>query len=139
MNLLNISASLSAAMPMPVSVMEKARAVSSPTVGSWLTRSTTSPDSVNLTAFPTRFIITCLMRSGSPIRFITTCGSMKYNNSRPFSWALMESISKVFSTRSRILKFTASRSSRPASILDMSRMSFIRSSSDSPAFLNIWT
>ena len=122
---------LSGATPMPVSDTAK-RSDASCAVTAWAaTSTTTSPCSVNLTAFPTRLRITCRRRPGSPSRASGTAAAIRHANSSCFSWACGPSNFTASSTVSRRLKGTWSSCMRPASTFDTSRMSFRIASSAS--------
>ncbi len=149
-----MTSSLSAGMPMPVSETENSSVTleengvrvdlvpevdpSTPSSKSTLTpfptvtRRTTSPDIVNLSALPTRFRRICRRRCGSPTRSRGT-------SAMTLSWAVMATISEVFSMSSTRSNSTCSSVRLRASTLDKSRISLTRVRRLSPARLKIRT
>ena len=121
-------------MPMPVSRTEK--------VSSWnaasssrqraVTESTTSPRSVNLTAFESRFNRIWRKRVTSPAMPAGVSSPIRYARSMPFSAARVATRSSALSTHSRTSNGCDSSSSLPASILEKSRMSLMTVRSASP-------
>ena len=126
-----IDPSLSLGMPMPVSSTVNCTALGPLGSAARLSRSTTSPCSVNLIALPIRFTRIWRSRPGSPRTDSGTSASMSHTNSSPFSWARTASVLSVSPTVRPRLKGMVSISSLPASILEKSRMSLITLSSDS--------
>ena len=121
---------LSIGMPIPVSVTEKCSTTSAPSPFSTPACNTTSPRSVNLMAFPTRFTMIRPSRLGSPTRSSGMSGGKCEANSRPFSCARTANTFIVSATVSRNLNSTRSNSSFRASTFEKSRMSLIKSRSD---------
>ncbi len=109
-------------MPIPVSMTSN---LSPPAVPGELTRTTTSPASVNLMALPARLISTCRRRMGSPRTAAGTAGSSSQRSSSPLARARTPKISIVSSMISRRAKSICSSSSLPASIFEKSRMSLM--------------
>ena len=121
-------------MPSPVSLTAAVTAIgpsASPTT-SVSTVSATCPASVNLIALPSRFsrIWRSLVTSPTTMRGVP--GRMSPTSSSPFSVALAAISSSAASTHSWRSNVAASRSIRPASIFEKSRMSLMIVSSDSP-------
>ena len=127
----------SVGMPMPVSRTANCTTASSPTWPCSSTRTTTSPSSVNLMALPIRFTSTCRNRAGSPTSASGTSGAMSFTSSSPFSCARNASALMVDSSESRRLNAMGSRSNRPASIFEKSRMSFSKLNSVSADSLTV--
>ncbi len=121
----------SAAMPIPVS--HTASSMPSSASVSSVMRATivTSPRSVNLIAFPTRFVSTCLSRLGSPCTAPGNVGGMTAASSMPFSFAFGANRSATSSTMTRTSMSTRSTVILPASIFEKSRMSLMTVSSES--------
>ena len=117
-------------MPIPVSVTEKCNITSVISRFSTPACNTTSPRSVNLIAFPTRFTMIRPSRLGSPTRSSGMSGGKCDTSSRPFSCARTASTFIVSATVSRSSNSTRSNSSLRASTFEKSRMSLIKSSSD---------
>ncbi len=90
----------------------------------------TDPSAVNLTALDPRFSSTCLNRVGSPERTSGTSGPQETSRSTPRARALAARTPPTSARTSRTSKSTCSTSRCPASILEKSRMSLIRSSSE---------
>ena len=126
-------------MPMPVSRTMKCKPIAAESVGSRLSRSSTSPAAVNLIALFTRFSKIWRMRTGSPMSPSGTSGSMSQASSRPFSCARKASERSDSSTVSGKLKGIGSRSNLPASIFEKSRMSLMTVRSASPDTLTVLT
>jgi hypothetical protein len=118
-------------MPMPVSRTAKSMVALSAPIAPQVTRTTISPALVNLMALPTRLTITCRSRSGSPHTRSGTSGATENASARLRSEAVMPRALMVSVTSSRSEKYTGSRSSLRASILEKSRMSPMVASSDS--------
>ena len=98
-----------------------------------IARTTTSPLVVNLTALEVRLEMTWPNRTGSPLTAAGTSGWHVTASSRSLARARSAIIVVLCSTMARGSKSTASRSSRPASILDRSRMSLTSDSRLRPA------
>ncbi len=96
------------------------------------TSRTTSPCSVNLIALPTRFTTICRIRLGSPREVEGTSAAKRRAAPDPVCAPADEAIA---SCRRGLHQFEgkAIRASRPASILEKSRISLITASSDSPS------
>ena len=122
----------SGAMPMPVSSTAKySRGVVSPSACTRI-RITTSPFSVNLMALPTRLTKSCRTRTGSPCTLAGRSIGRSLIKSSPFSCARPASIAAMSSTSSRGSNKVISNSSRPASILEKSRISLMVASRAQP-------
>ena len=74
----------SCGMPTPVSLTSTPSTTSSMPGCASRTRTTTSPDGVNLIALPSRFVMICRRRSGSPATQAGTSGATMQASSRPF-------------------------------------------------------
>ena len=118
-----------AAIPIPVSRTEKRSSAAPSPTSSTLTVSTTSPRSVNLIALPSRLMSTWRSRTGSPIRRLGTSGRASASSSRPFWWARSATVLSADSISASSANSMVSRSSRPASIFEKSRMSLMTDSS----------
>ena len=79
----NTAPNFSPGMPMPVSEIVN-RTTPEAESASGVTRSATSPDSVNLIALPSRLSSTCRSRVGSPTRSRGTSGAISHTRARPF-------------------------------------------------------
>ena len=114
-------------MPIPVSRTENVSSWSAaaPSRRRALTERTTSPRSVNLTAFESRFRSTWRRRVTSPTIAAGAPSPTRYARSRPFSAARVATRSSAPSTHSRRSNGWDSSSSFPASILEKSRMSLM--------------
>jgi hypothetical protein len=123
-----IRACISGAMPMPVSRMRNAKAPSRAGV----TATATPPVCVNLIALPMRLSRTWRTRVASPTKRCAAASSTNAAISMPLAWARGANSSTTSSTSGRNANGLMSRSSRPASILEKSRMSSIRQASASP-------
>ena len=121
-----IASSLSATMPMPVSRTVTCRSRPAAFTPSAKRASSTSPARVNLTALSIRLTSTWRKRPGSPLSCGGSCGSMRQRMSMG-RWARRGRM-RVHTSRAMVsgAKGTCSRSSRPASILEKSRMSLSR-------------
>ena len=108
----------SGAIPIPVSRTESSSRYEPAPLGSASTRTTTSPASVNLTAFESRFSSTWRRRASSPRIPAGAASSMRQPSSIPFSHARGATMSSAPSTHSRTLNGSRSRSSLPASIFE---------------------
>ena len=133
---------LSAGMPMPVSMTEKATTRSawarmSPAkrmpCSAWPTWSVTEPSSVNLTAFESRFLRICWSRCGSVWIRGTAFGAKSSSNASSFSSAIGANVRSSADSSSAIWISATVMSIFPASTLERSRMSLIRSSRSEPA------
>lgn len=80
---------------------------------------------MNFTAFPTRLIMICHIRAGSPINVSGTSGRTSNSNSSPFSWARNDNVLMVLPIVSRRSKSISSSSNWPASTFEKSRMSLM--------------
>mmetsp|Transcript_6574 Transcript_6574/g.21289 ORF Transcript_6574/g.21289 Transcript_6574/m.21289 type:complete len:255 (+) Transcript_6574:1078-1842(+) len=87
------------------------------------TDTSTSPCSVNLSAFDTKLCTTCRMRVGSPITHGFIAGSTLQSKSRCFCTAVTAFAANVCSSTSDTENSTVSNTTAPASIFDTSRMS----------------
>ena len=114
------------ARPMPVS-STAIHTMASPLARSCnVTRTTTSPSCVNLTALPTRLAITWRSRNGSPCSASAASGGTNCAaSSSPLACAGCANIASTSSTTSTRLKSTASSCRWPDSILEKSRMSLM--------------
>ena len=119
-------------MPIPVSRTSKRTATAPSPDSARVTRRTTSPLSVNLTALPTRLVRTCRSRPGSPRSALGTSWRMRQSSSSPLAWAASAKDPRTSRTARRRSKSTISRSTRPASIFEKSRMSLMISSRARP-------
>jgi len=118
---------------MPVSVTEKrSRAVSGPRSSSAMATFTT-PRDVNLMALPVRFTRICSSRSTSPCSSPPTSGAGAMTSSRSFSPRLALMMLARLSSMASSCNGASSMSSRPASILEKSRMSLMMVCSERPA------
>ena len=100
-----------------------------------MTRITTSPAWVNLTALLTRFVTTCLIRSESPTIVAGTSWKCRCTSSRFFACAVGAIIMTTSSTSSLTCNVPLSSSSFPASIFEKSRISLMIISNISDDFL----
>ena len=105
--------------PMPVSTT-RMRSIDGPAF-SRLSR--TEPCSVNLSALPSRLNRICCRRSGSPITRSGPAAATKATSRIPLAAACGASVSATPSISSTVDSSMLSRSSRPDSILEKSRMS----------------
>ena len=128
----NSACKRSEGMPMPESLTSKRSNPSGEPSRGARTRRTTSPRSVNFTALPTRLTSTCFRRSGSPSTRAGTRGSTTSTSSMPFSSARRASRSSASSINCRRSKLVVASSTRPASILEKSRMSSMSWSREAP-------
>ena len=129
-------ADCSGVIPAPVSRIEKRSFTRSPVCSTSSALSRISPRSVNLTALLMRFVRICPSRSGSPR---SACGieeGTSARNSSPFSCAFCPVTVVTDEITSSSWNDVVSRSSRPASIFEKSRMSLMMPRSDVPA---AWT
>ena len=126
-----ISLSFSLGIPIPVSFTAISRLTSSGPIVWLVTPTNTSPVSVKLIAFPTRLMMTFRILVVSPRRDWGTSGSTWFTRSIPFTSAEKSIICKVSLSMSRSWKGWGFTSSLPASILEKSRMSLMRKSSES--------
>ena len=120
---------------MPVSLTEKCKMAPVSDSCSFVTETTTSPRSVNLMALPAKFSSTWRNLAGSPKNRSGTSGATRYANSTPFSWARIPRIRMDSPIKSLSSKGISSSSSRPASILEKSRISLITDKSEKEAAL----
>ena len=123
----------SAAIPTPVSVTWKASRIRPGAAGAVPTSTVTCPAGVNFTALDSRLTRICRNRTGSPSTVTGVSGANSAASASLFSsafGAMMPTASSTHATRS---KGMISRSSRPDSILDRSRMSSITPRRWSPA------
>ena len=121
----NISPSLSAGMPMPVSLKANRICPGWPSSCGPM-RSSTRPLMVNFTALLTRLLRICCRRTGSPTKQGGVPGANCISTEMFFRRARGKASSITRSTSSRRSNSIASSSNRPASIFDKSRMSFIK-------------
>ena len=112
-NFWKIASCLSRGIPIPVSATEKCRI---PGLSPGTTRIATTPVSVNLMAFDTRFTSTRCNRLESPFTYRGTPAVYFDNRSSPFCDAETESSSTTRSTSAAQSNGTHSSSIRPASI-----------------------
>ena len=121
-------------MPSPVSVTAAESAIGPPAASGGVasTVSDTCPASVNLIALPSRLRRIWRSRVTSPTTTRGVPGRMSPTSSRPFSVARAAMSSSAASTHSWRSNGAASRSIRPASIFEKSRMSLMIVSRDSP-------
>ena len=82
-----------------------------------LTRTTTSPRSVNFTALPTKLFKICRTRPESPRKVAQTLGAIWQASSMPLRLAISDRSSRELSTVSTRLKSRISKLSLPSSIL----------------------
>src|SRR5258708_1937081 len=116
---------------MPVSETEKRMGMNPPVDCKRCARTLISPSLVNLMALPARLMRICRKRVGSPRRTSGTSPCRAQVTSKFFCWARTARGSNTLSMQSRSEKGTLSRSSRPASIFEKSRMSLMIPSKDS--------
>ena len=119
-------------MPIPLSVTSNLSRASPAVSSSRYTCRVTSPCSVNLMAFPTRFVRTWRSRPGSPRNPVGTAAWMRPVNSNPLDSARSANCLSTSSTVERRLNSIDSSSSLPASILLHSRTSLINCRRASP-------
>ena len=117
--------------PIPVSRTDMHSSTSLPSSRVDVTVTTTSPASVNLIAFDSRFNRIWRSRVTSPSTACGTSPSNRYARSRPRSAACRLARSSADSTHSRRSNGWVSMSIRPASILEKSRISLMIVSSAS--------
>ena len=122
---------LSLGIPMPVSKTEKRMGMNPSADWRRCARTLTSPSFVNLMALPARLIRIWRKRVGSPRRTSGTSPCKAQVTSNFFCWARTARGSNALSMQSSREKGTLSRSSRPASIFEKSRMSLMIPSKDS--------
>ena len=84
------------------------------------------PCGVNLSALPIRFVSTCFRRVGSPITFSGSASLAMSWIFNPFCLAVGVKPLTTSSSALRIEKGMNSKSNFPASILEKSRISFMR-------------
>ena len=116
----------SAEMPMPVSTTSNRTVASLGVSDSRVTRTPTSPFSVNFKAFPRRFNSTCRSRSGSPRRRNGTLEGTRRKVASPLNRAWGSTMATVCFTIAYRSKSFTSTETFPASIFDRSRTSCIR-------------
>ena len=122
-----IASSLSAGMPMPVSITSISRRIVVPS-SIQRSRTVTAPCWVNLIALPTRLVIVCRRREGSARIEAGTGAGISWRSSMLFSRALTDSTSITSAiTRCGSVSMHSSRSS-PDSTFERSRMSSMSSS-----------
>ena len=129
--------SSSADMPGPVSSISACRRNPSDFPGCARTRKATPPRSVNLTALPRRLMRIWRSFPSSPR---TNCGTWPMRSSVNCKFFASVRIRKSRSKSSMIVwrsKFAGFRATRPASILDISKMSLISASRCSPLRLMV--
>ncbi len=108
----------SGGIPIPVSRTQSSSRYEPFPAASASTRTITSPASVNLTPFESRFSSTCRRRAPSPRIPAGTVSSMRQPSSIPFSHPRGATMSSAPSTQSRRRNGSRSRSSLPASIFE---------------------
>ena len=119
--------SFSDGIPIPVSETAKRNVPGRLAPLSFVTRTVTSPRSVNLMAFPTKFTRTCRRRWGSPIRPMGTSDAVETSSSSPFACALSAMSSVTLSSTSPRSNRICSSAMCPDSTFARSRMSLIKS------------
>ena len=108
--------------PMPVSATERVRTLARAGTGASTVRET-SPSLVNFRALETRLPISWRTRTGSPRQIPRASSRTSRTRLRPLAEATGSKVSKTSPAISVMSKGMSSRSSRPASIFDTSRMS----------------
>ena len=122
-------------MPIPVSETVKCRMTSSFLWDFSSTETSISPFEVNFRALLKRLSRIWRSLPGSPMTSYEILGGTRQASSNPLLWAWNAIEETVLLTISAKLKFTASNSILLASIFEMSRMSLIMVSKDSPEAL----
>jgi hypothetical protein len=129
----------SAAIPIPVSRTSNPMATASPSRRTTFTARVTDPRSVNFTALPSRFVITCPIFTGSPASRAGTSGSKRRSRAMPFSSTFTCIPTMIPCTSWRRSNTRSSSRTLPAAILLKSRMSLISASRLSDAERSVRT
>ena len=117
-------------MPMPLSSTEQLKIKSKLSSSTNSALTIISPVSVNFIAFETKFEMTCLMRTGSPLTIECSMRVISRMNSKPLISACKATDSANSINKLRKSKCNTSKSSLPASTLEKSNISFSKANND---------